>query len=251
MQNSPGDTLCKGQSAILSASGAVYYIWSPAMGLNITSGNTVNATPATTTRYRVIGSDGKNCFTDTAYFLVKVHPIPTVAAGADKTINVGQTITLTPSLSTDVTNVVWSPANGIVSNNYPSVSVRPTMDMEYKATVTNAGGCTASDILSIHVLCNGANVFIPNTFSPNGDGANDIFYPRGTGLFTIKQARIFNRWGEEVYAKYSFNANDPTLGWDGTFKGQKLTPDVYVYMFEIQCENNTTMVYKGNIALIR
>jgi gliding motility-associated-like protein len=251
MQNSPGDTLCKGQSAILSASGAVSYSWSPSLGLNTTSGNTVNASPATTTHYRVIGYDGKNCFTDTAYFMVKVYPIPTVAAGADRTINVGQTITLTPAISTDVTNVVWSPTNGIVSNSYPSVTVRPTMDMEYKATVTNAGGCTASDIMSIHVLCNGANVFIPNTFSPNGDGANEIFYARGTGLFTIKQARIFNRWGEEVYAKYSFNANDANAGWDGTYKGQKLTPDVYVYMFEIQCENNTTLIYKGNIALIR
>ena len=251
MQNSPGDTLCKGQSAILSASGAASYAWSPSLGLNTTSGNTVTATPANTTHYRVIGYDGKNCFTDTAYFMVKVYPIPTVTAGADRTINVGQTITLTPTISSDVTNVVWSPTTGLVSNNYPSVTVRPTMDMEYKATVTNAGGCTASDIMSIHVLCNGANVFIPNTFSPNGDGANDIFYTRGTGLFTIKQARIFNRWGEEVYAKYNINANDANAGWDGTHKGQKLTPDVYVYMFEIQCENNTTMIYKGNVALIR
>jgi len=251
MQHGPGDTLCTGLSAILRASGAVSYSWSPSTGLNQTSGGTVTASPTTTTTYTVIGYDGKNCFADTAHYTVKVYPIPVVTAGADQHINVGRTITLTPTLSPDVTHVVWTPTVGVVSNHYPSVDVKPTTDMQYKVSVTNDGGCTASAMVNVFVLCNGTNVFIPNTFSPNGDGANDVFYPRGTGLFTIKQARIYNRWGEQVYEKYSFNANDASAGWDGTYKGQKLLPDVYVYMFEILCDNNTTLVYKGNIALIR
>jgi gliding motility-associated-like protein len=106
-------------------------------------------------------------------------------------------------------------------------------------------------LVNVFVLCDGANVFIPNTFSPNADGANDYFFPRGTGLFTIKQLRIFNRWGEQVFEKYSFKANDESAGWDGTYKGQKLTPDVYVYIMDIQCQNNTTLTLKGNIALIK
>lgn len=251
MQHGPGDTLCVGSSKVLTASGAASYAWSPSAGLNTTTGGTVTATPSTTTTYMAVGFDGHGCFTDTAYYVVKVYPIPVIEAGNDHTINVGQTITITPTVSPDVTNVVWSPSTGIVSSTTPSVTVRPTMDMEYKATATNAGGCTSFDRVSVHVLCNGANVYIPNTFSPNADGANDIFYPRGTGLFTIKQARIFNRWGEEVYEKYGFNANDAKSGWDGTYKGQPALPDVYVYMFEIQCENNTTMIYKGNVTLIK
>ena len=251
MRPGPGDTLCIGQSAILTVAGANLYNWTPSTGLNTTTGNSVKASPSTTTTYTVIGYDGKNCFADTAHFNVKVYPIPTVSAGADKTINVGQTITLTPTVSADVTNVVWTPTVGLVSGNYPSINVKPTTDMQYKVSVSNPGGCTSNAVVNIFVLCNGANVYIPNTFSPNGDGANDIFYPRGTGLFTIKQARIFNRWGEQVYEKYSFNANDASAGWDGTYKGQKLVPDVYVYMFEILCDNNTTLVYKGNIALIK
>ena len=117
--------------------------------------------------------------------------------------------------------------------------------------VSNAGGCNASDLLNVIVLCNGANVFIPNTFSPNGDGANEQFYPRGTGLFVIKTARIFNRWGELVFEKYNMKANEAGGGWDGTYKGQKLAPDVFVYMFEIVCDNDAVLLYKGDVALIR
>ncbi len=245
------DTMCLGESGILAVSGAATYAWWPTIGLNKATGSSVKATPSITTNYMVVGKDEKNCFSDTAYFPIKVYPIPTVVAGGNKTINVGQTITLTPTFSADVTNVKWSPTSWLVSSATPSITVKPNMETQYTVKVTNPGGCTASASVNIYVLCNGANVFIPNTFSPNGDGANDVFYPRGTGLFTIKQARIFNRWGEEVFARYSFKANDKSLGWDGTSKGQKMGSDVYVYMIEIQCDNNSTLVYKGNIALIK
>ena len=139
----------------------------------------------------------------------------------------------------------------MVSSATPSITVKPNLETQYKVSVQNQGGCTASSLVTIYVLCDGANVFIPNTFSPNADGSNDVFYPRGTGLFTIKQARIFDRWGQEVFARYNFKANDATLGWDGTFKSQKMNTDVYVYMIEIQCDNNSTLIYKGNIALIK
>ena len=251
MQGGISDTLCIGQSGVLTVSGAATYAWSPTIGLNTFTGSSVTATPSVTTNYMVIGTDNKNCFTDTAYFPIKVYPIPTVTAGANQTINVGQTITLTPIISTDVTDVKWTPTSWVVSSITPSITVKPNLETQYKVTVKNQGGCTASSLVNIYVLCDGSNIFIPNTFSPNGDGSNDVFYPRGTGLFTIKQARIFNRWGEEVFARYSFKANDANLGWDGTFKGQKMSTDVYVYMIEIQCDNNSTLTYKGNIALIK
>jgi gliding motility-associated-like protein len=256
MQKSNGDTLCVGESGKLTATGAFSYNWfqnnfSPAQGLNSTTSSTVVANPTITTTYAVVGTDDKNCFKDTAFFFVKVYPIPTINAGIDKTLNVGQTATLTPTFSADVTNVNWTPNNWVVSSSYPSITIKPNMDQVYKVTAKNPGGCTSTDEINIFVLCDGSNFFIPNTFSPNGDGVNDKFFPRGTGLFTIKQLRVFNRWGEEVYAKYSFKANDETSGWDGKRNGQPMAIDTYVYMIEIQCLNNTTLVYKGNVALVK
>ncbi|RYE18706.1 MAG: T9SS type B sorting domain-containing protein, partial [Sphingobacteriales bacterium] len=251
MVHNSGDTLCAGESTQLTASGAAVYAWSPAAGLNATNRAAVQARPSASTNYMLVGTDELGCFKDTAFFPVKVYPIPTVNAGSDVTMNVGQTRTLTPIISADVTAVNWSPTGGIFRTDYPSIDIKPKQTTTYRVEVSNPGGCTATDNLTVQVLCNGANVFIPNTFSPNGDGVNEEFYPRGTGLFRIKSARIYNRWGELVYEKFNVTPNESAQGWNGTYKGQKLAPDVFVYMFEIMCENDEVLVYKGDIALIR
>ncbi|HMC99013.1 MAG TPA: gliding motility-associated C-terminal domain-containing protein, partial [Ferruginibacter sp.] len=251
MLSHPGDTLCKGGNLRLYASGAYAYSWSPATALNSKTSATPLASPQTTTTYRVIGVDDRNCFKDTNYVTVKVYPIPTVEAGEDKTINVGQSVDLVPTVSADVTNVTWTPTESIIANHSPSIRVQPKVTTDYLIEVRNPGGCKTKDRVTVHVLCNGANVFIPNSFSPNNDGMNDVFYPRGTGLFRIKSMRIFNRWGELIYEKNAFMPNDASSGWNGTHEGRQLNPDVYVYTIEIVCDNNNTLTFKGNISLIQ
>ena len=248
---SSADTLCKGQNVKLYATGADKFLWSPANWLDNPASPLPVAKPDTTVTYQVVGTDNFGCFKDTGYVNIKVYRLPIVDAGADKTINVGQSLDLVPVISPDVTSVTWTPTGSIFRNTYPAVSVKPMQTTDYTVEVKNPGGCMARDVLTVHVLCNGANIFIPNTFSPNGDGANDVFYPRGTGLFKIKTFRIFNRWGEMIFEKSSFNANDPSSGWDGTYKGARLGADVFVYSIDIICDNNTILNYKGNIALIQ
>jgi gliding motility-associated-like protein len=246
------DTLCVGQNTKLFASGADRFQWSPSTGLNKSNIALPIATPNTTINYRVVGQDNWGCFADTGYVMVKVYPVPTIEAGEDKTINVGETLDLIPVLSADVTTVIWSPNGDIFRYPDPySVTVKPNHKTEYTVEVKNQGGCMAKDNVTVHVICNGTNVFIPNTFSPNGDGTNELFYPRGTGLFKVKSMRLFNRWGEMVFEKNNFNANDAAFGWNGTYKGVKLGSDVFVYMIDIICDNNTVLNYKGNVALLQ
>ena len=251
MNNSRGDTLCKGESLKLYATGAHSYTWSPSTGLSSTTSPIPTATPSVSTTYRVIGTDDRGCFRDTAFIPVKVYNYPTVEAGQNKTISAGESTVLTPVISNDVITVNWTPTLGIVSNNYPSVTVKPRATTTYFVEAVNAGGCRSNDNLTVAVLCGGANVFIPNTFSPNGDGVNDVFYPRGSGLFRIKSLRIFNRWGEVVYSKNDIMPNDVRAGWDGNYKGVKLSPDVFVYTAEVECENATILTLKGDVALMR
>jgi gliding motility-associated-like protein len=248
---SKADTLCLGRSVQLFASGTDEYSWFPSTGLNDAHSSSPTASPVTSTTYQVIGSDIKGCFSDTAYVPVKVFPIPEVNAGVDQTIAVGNDLQIVPKISNDVTSVEWMPTTGIVSQNYPSIIVKPTQSIEYTVRAKNAGGCMAEDKVSVFVTCNNSNIFVPNTFSPNGDGANDIFYPRGSGVFRILDLKVFNRWGQVVFEKANFNANDASAGWDGTFKGKQLAPDVFVYMLQVVCDNNTTLTFKGNIALLR
>jgi gliding motility-associated-like protein len=235
----------------LFASGGFTYEWSPATGLSSTTSATPMASPQTTTTYRVIGTDDKKCFTDTGFVTVKVYPVPDVEAGPDKTINVGQSVDITPVISSDVTSVYWLPAPGIIRKNTDGITVKPNETTQYTLEVTNGGGCKTRDKVTIFVICNGANIFLPNTFSPNGDRRNDIFYPRGTGLFSIKTLRIFDRWGEVVYEKSNFLPNTEAAGWDGTYKGRLQNPDVFVYTVDIVCDNSAVLTLKGNVALLQ
>lgn len=252
MDNKKDDTICVGGSVRLYASGANTYQWSPSSGLNNISTSIPTASPRVTTTYRVIGYDAYGCFKDTGYTTIKVYPIPQVDAGKDITIKNGAApVTITPTISSDVTSTYWLTAPGILYSNAPSVTVQPKATTEYTVEVRNPGGCKSTDKVMVYVLCDGANIFIPNTFSPNGSGANDIFYPRGSGIFSIKLLRIFNRWGEVVFEKVNFSPNDPTAGWDGTYKGKKVNSDVFVYTAEVLCENNTPIILNGNVALLR
>ncbi len=251
MTASSRDSMCAGSSRPLLATGAFSYSWSPTTGLNNPNIPNPIASPSATTVYTVTGTDLYRCFTQTAQIPVKVFPIPTVEAGDDVTINAGQMIDLVPIISADVSRVIWTPSGGTFRNNYPAITVKPRETTRYTVQVANNGGCTASDFVTVNVICNNANVFIPNTFSPNNDGMNDVFYPRGSGLFRIKSMKIFNRWGEIVYERNDVTPNDVRAGWDGTYKGKSAPTDVYVYIMEIMCENNTSLPFKGNVTLIK
>ena len=249
--SSNNDKICVGASVQLMANGAAQYQWSPSIGLNNANAAATMATPNITTRYRVIGKDEKNCFTDSAFVSIIVHKYPTVEAGADRTINVGQTIDIIPQVSSDVTTARWSTTGGNFRDVFPGITVRPTQTTTYTVEVSNEGGCNATDQLVVNVLCDGSNLFVPNTFSPNNDGMNDIFFPRGSGLLNIKKFKIYNRWGELIFEQGGFKANDARRGWNGTFRGKQISPDVFVYSIEVLCENNTSMTFTGNIALIK
>lgn len=245
------DTLCKGESKRLYASGAHSYSWTPTQGLDNPNSDSPVASPEKTITYRVIGTDDNNCFTDTNYVPLIVYDLPSVDAGPDQSINVGKSIEIKPKISSDVIDARWTPTAHQFRSSFPNLNVMPRETTTYRVEVYNQGGCVSFDEVTINVLCDGANVFIPNTFSPNGDGMNDIFYPRGTGLFSIKNLRIFTRWGEVVYEQSNFRANDAGKGWDGTFKGSKLNSDVFVYIAEILCDNKSVLTFKGNVALVR
>jgi hypothetical protein len=251
MRVSPPDTLCLGESLLMYAGGTDSFYWSPAVNPMSPNRTLVNATPSTTTTYQVTGRDKFNCFSETKEIPVKVYPIPTVDAGNDISIPSGGTAELRPVISNDVTNVTWSPTGSIFRANLPDISVKPRETTTYLVEVSNQGGCQARDQITVFVTCDGANVFIPNTFSPNNDGMNDVFYVRGKGLFKIRSVRIFNRWGEMVFDRSEVTPNNSNEGWDGTFKGRPLTPDVYVYAIELTCENNGSMLLKGNVALVK
>ena len=251
IQVGPGDTLCKGESFHLLAKNAEVYDWRPSVDLDNNHSKTPVARPQQTTGYQVIGSDSIGCYYDTGYVKLIVYNYPVVDAGADKTIAVGSSTELNAAISADATGIRWQPSAGLSCVTCPNPVANPKQTTTYSVLAINQGGCVQKDEITIFVVCNNGNIFLPNTFSPNGNGTNDVFYPRGTGLYSIRSMRIFNRWGEPVFESTNFKANDASKGWNGSYRGKPAPNDVYVYFVEVICENNSVLMYSGNIALIR
>ena len=247
----PADSLCIGQGTQLFARGTQVYSWSPSTGLSNPNSSSPIARPTATTTYVVTGSDARGCFVTRDSVTISVFPYPVFDLGLDTTITVGSSVQLNPNRSNDITSVIWSPTTGLSCTDCPDPLATPKQRTTYTATVTNNGGCVTKDELTIFVICNNENIFIPNTFSPNGDGMNDLFYVRGRGLTKIRSIKIFNRWGQQIFTQNNVIANDTGAGWDGTFKGQPLSPEVYIYMVEVVCENNALIMLKGDVMLVR
>ena len=121
----------------------------------------------------------------------------------------------------------------------------------YHALIENIYGCTAIDSVYIKTFCEGSQVFIPNAFTPDGDGVNDILMVRAKGIDVVRSLRIFTRWGELVFEKTNFPPNSPAYGWDGKIRGVTAPAEVYVYTAEVTCDNLQTYTYKGNISILK
>ena len=100
-------------------------------------------------------------------------------------------------------------------------------------------------IVVLDVHCADPYVYVPNAFTPNGDGKNDQLFVRSKMVSELTFL-IYDRWGEKV-----FETNDMRNGWDGTFKGKPCDPGVFVYYLDVTCHNQSTYFKKGNVTVIR
>ncbi|MBD0278828.1 MAG: gliding motility-associated C-terminal domain-containing protein, partial [Flavisolibacter sp.] len=187
---------------------------------------------------------------DTATQRIRVNPIPSVDMPSMLTTQVGFPVTIPATYTSNVVKYLWQPAATLDCANCPQPVANPKFNTLYSVTFTDSNGCRNTGEIQVVVLCKNANVFLPNTFSPNGDGSNDVFYVRGKLIDRVKSLRIFSRWGEVVFDKRDFPVNDPSVGWDGKYKGARPIPDVYVYQVEVYCDNGEIIRFEGNVALI-
>lgn len=243
--------ICVGGAVQLHAEGAVTYEWTPSTGLSKTDIPNPMATPAQTTTYQVTGYGRDNCFTDTKEVTVGVHPMPTVNAGEDMEVPVGTAVNLPVTGSNDITKIEWWPAGSLDCADCLTPVATPRENTTYHVKVTNAYGCTVVDDVTIKLVCSSSVVFLPNTFTPNNDGQNDLFYVRGKGIKLAKSFKIYNRWGQLVFERTNFNIENPAFGWDGRVNGVPANPDVFVYVAELVCDSNEDFTLKGNVMLVR
>lgn len=237
-------TLCFPASVQLHASGGNSYVWSPATFLNNPNINSPVATPSQSIKYTVAVRDVLGC-PKPAYdsVLVLVEKIVADAGPRDTNVVVNQPLQLT---GTGAEIFLWTPSTGLSDPNIANPVAKLSESQEYILRVQSAAGCSAKDTIDVTVYKVKPGLYVPNAFTPNGDGINDIFRPMPIGMKAIKYFKIYNRRGQLI-----FSTNQQNKGWDGTFKGSPQDADVYVWIVEGTDYEEQDIFQKGSVTLVR
>jgi len=248
----PDTTICYGSTITINGSmvGA-YFTWSPDSSLTSASMLTPSATPLVTTDYILTVTDTLGCpkpVSDSA--LVTVIPEVIVNPGNDTAAVVNEPLQL-HATSTDsaLVSFSWIPGtwlnDGAISD--PVATITSAIDsITYLVTAVTPQGCSGSAKLKVTVYSTLPDIFMPGAFTPNGDGRNDVYRPILAGISSLDYFRIFNRWGQEVYATTRNGA-----GWDGTLSGKPQTTGTFVYMVQGKDYMGKVHYKKGTFILVR
>lgn len=217
------------------------------------SGNTIYS-GLTAGAYTVFVVDKAGCEKEFDFTLFGA-PELTVDLGEDQTIQLGEELDLEAFANSPTVTYTWSPVptpdSSTVIDSF-TLRIQPFESGLYRVNVLDTVTfCTAADDIFVTVERE-RQIFIPSAFSPNGDGTNDLFYIfGGAGIVEVKTFRVFNRRGVMVFEDSNFQPNDIQNAWDGSFMGQELNSEVFVYVAEIEFADGITEVFKGEIVLIR
>jgi len=241
VQAGPDTLVCPGSVVQFSASGGLSYAWNPVEGLSDPASPFPSYTASEPAAFSVIITDANGC-SDTASASVEVQPFPSVDAGPDTLVYLGESVTLLGSGSGELQ---WIPPTGLSDPSAAEPTASPTNTTWYYLTSTSAIGCQSVDSVLLTVIFDPIVEF-PNAFSPNGDGLNDFFSVVVRGPVAVEAYRIYNRWGEIV-----FESNSPESGWDGTYRGNAQETGTYVFHFLGLDPNGMGIERHGTLHLVR
>ncbi len=231
-------SVCKGQPIILSASGAAKYTWSTGL-----TGNALTFIPTKDEKLSVIGESA--CGIDTAEFFIKVYNKPKAQASYSPT-NPGPGDVVKLIYQGDSAQTIrWNiPNRQSVEGQQVEHKFSDTGEFSVELIAIDVRGCADTTVKKVRVIPD-VHVYIPNAFTPNGDGINQTFEPVVSNVKNMK-LRVMNRWGQMVYEGEGLDAS-----WDGNYQGQIAPESIYVYLVEVEGLDGRKYVYDGTVQLIR
>ncbi|PKR80163.1 hypothetical protein CW751_10885, partial [Brumimicrobium salinarum] len=208
-----------------------------------------NLDSLTAGNYQVTITDAEGCTLDTSFTVNTSNYFDFYVSPTDTTILLGESIEISTNVEDGVngTTYEWTPAEGLSCTTCTSPIATPESTTTYYVTATTPDGCSATDSVVVKVNdedpCK--DLYIPNMFSPNGDGQNDEFCVYGDCISNY-QISIYDRWGELV-----FSSEDQTECWNGKYRGKLMNTGVFVYKLKLTTQEGEDIEASGNINLIR
>jgi gliding motility-associated-like protein len=234
-----GDTItCTGGQVMLNAFGCVSYVWTPVGMFDDAQSSNPLAMVTDNTTFFVQGTDEYGCL-DYASVSVQIFPPPTLTAGPDLVTDVGLPIGIQASSSE---SIVWEESEFLSCFDCEDPIATPEVTSIFYASIVDEYGCKAKDSMIVYVL---GSLYIPNSFSPNGDGINDLFKAIGVDIQWF-YLEIFNRWGEPIYT-----SDDIQKGWDGSINGYLVAPDVFVWRIKAKQKRGVPFEKQGTVTVVR
>jgi len=194
--------------------------------------------------YSVTISDANNCTIDSSFVIAEPVQIIFPSMIFDSVRFSTQVVLNTTIQPAETYTYQWNPTQSLSCSDCANPTFAGNNSMEYSVTATDANNCSATAVIKVNVIAD-KKVFVPNAFTPNGDGQNDKWLVSATGIVFI-DLKIFNRWGEKV-----FETNNVNEGWDGNYKGKNAYAGVYSYVLTAVFLDGESRKYIGGVTLIR
>ena len=168
----------------------------------------------------------------------------------DASLQLGDSLEILVEPNFTPSTISWFPANNLSCNDCLNPIATPSETTIYIVEMEDSSGCIIEATIELRV--ERSDVYVPNAFSPNSDGSNDLFYIQtSNGNLIIEQLIIADRWGEVVFQANDFAPNDPNFGWDGRLRNEYLNPGVFVYYLQIKYPDGSLIPMKGDLTLLR
>lgn len=203
--------------------------------------------------YALTVRDAQGCERTLTGIVVSEGLAVAVDAGPDREGDPGALLNATATTFPPGLDVQWAATDPLSCTACLSTQLGPlTTSQTVLVTASSPQGCTASTSFRITVReLNRPAVFIPNSFSPDNDGINDFFSVYGNDQVTgLRSLSIYDRWGNALYSEQALPVNDPGRGWDGTYRGMKVDPGVYIYVAEVELADGRVRLYRGDITVV-
>ncbi len=220
------------------------YHWSPAKSVSSPDSLFTYFIGQQSTVLKLLISSSAGC-ADSGEVKMTILPLPEFAyLTSDTTIKYGAEVEI--RAASNAWKYIWSPNKWMSDPTTKNPLVRPLEPITYKIMILDENGCWNTDSVKVALDYRQDKLLVPNAFTPNGDGTNDIFRPANLNFNKLVDFKVFNRWGQEVY---TFIQN--SKGWDGTMSGEPMPGGNYQYFMVIESPDGKSEMIKGDVILLR